>query len=93
MSSAATTEREVEFATEVTTALEYGTDKPCQIGRLEYKLGVHTYVVLAFRYLTDKMPDPWFLTWAGLTGGDTCRLPEGVRPSDAMLAALAEVTG
>jgi hypothetical protein len=86
-------EPEVEFDVEVSAALEWGTEKPCQIGRLEYKLGAHTYVVLTFRYLTEKLPDPWFLTWVGVKDSrDTARLPEGVRPSDAMLAALAEVT-
>lgn len=78
---------------EVTSALEYGTDKPCQIGRLVYKLGVHRYVALTFRYLTEKMPDPWFLTWVGMENErGTARLPEGVSPPDSMLAALAEVT-
>lgn len=78
------------FDVEITTALEYGTDKPCQIGRLAYRLGAQEYVALTFRYLTDKMPDPWFLTWVGLKGGDTAaRLPEGCKPSYDMLAALA----
>lgn len=82
-SSAAT----VEFKATRWSSIEYGTERPCEIGRLRYKLGAHHYVALVFHYTDDD--DAWRLTWLGLEGGDTARIPEGVYPSAAMLAALA----
>lgn len=74
----------------VTTAIEYGTDKPCQVGRIEYALGPHRYIALAFRLLEE--PHAWSLTWVAVEGKDAVRLPEGIAPSSEMLEALAEVT-
>jgi hypothetical protein len=76
-----------EFKVTRWSSVEYGTERPCEIARLTYKLGAHRYVALAFHYTEDD--DAWRLTWLGLEGGDTARIPEGVYPSAAMLAALA----
>lgn len=75
---------------EVTTGREYGTDRPCQIGRLEYTFGFRHYVALTFRYL--EKPSAWRLTWIGEKGRDASHLPEGISPSNEMLLALAEAT-
>jgi hypothetical protein len=68
--------------------LEYGTDRPIEVGRITYTEGVHRYVALAFHYTDDD--SAWQLTWVGFDGtSDAVRLPEGIYPSAAMLAALA----
>ena len=72
----------------ISPGIEYGTERPCEIGRVTYTRGVHRYVVLTFRY-TDT-DDPWRLTWVGFDGThDAVQLPEGIYPSEAMLEALA----
>jgi hypothetical protein len=78
---------QTQFEVKRWSSIEYGTERPCEIARLAYKLGAHRYVALAFHYTDDD--DAWRLTWLGLEGGDTARIPEGVYPSAAMLAALA----
>lgn len=75
------------YEAEFYSGLEYGTDQPCQIGRLTYKVGAYDYVALAFR-LTDPQTD-WRLTWIGYDGQKAVRLPPGIVPSNGMLAALA----
>lgn len=70
------------------SGLEYGTDRPCEIGRIVYTEGVRQYVALAFRH-TDR-PSDWRLTWIGEEGRDAARLPKGIEPSVEMLAALAD---
>ena len=84
MSSAANRQ---EYEAEVFASIEYGSERPCKIGRLTYRLGVHDYVALTFCYTDDD--SAWFLTWIGEKGRDTTRIPEGVFPSAGMLAALA----
>lgn len=76
-----------EYEAEITDGVEYGTDRPCQIGRLTYVVGAHPAVALAYR-LTDP-ETPWRLTWVGYEGKDAVRLPDGLVPADGMLAALA----
>jgi hypothetical protein len=71
---------------EVTEGIEYGTDYPCQVGRIVYREGVHTYIALVFR-TTEPLSD-WRLSWVGIEGGDTARLPKGIAPSPEMLSAL-----
>jgi len=84
MSDAATT----QFEATIEPGIEYGTDRPCEIGRLVYTVGVHRYVALTFRY-TDEEYD-WRLTWVGFEGTHAAvQLPADVRPSVPMLAALA----
>lgn len=74
----------------IMAAREYGTDRPCEVGRITYRKGYCDYVALAYRY-TDDGSD-WFLTWVGEVGRDTARLPRGVAPSDEMRDALDTAT-
>lgn len=76
---------------EVTTAIEYGTERPCQIGRIVYALGLRQYVALAFRYI--ERGEGWRLTWLGEEGQNAAQLPEGIAPSAEMLVALGEALG
>lgn len=76
-----------EFKVTRWSSFEYGTERPCEIGRLTYKLGTRNYVALIFHYTDDD--DAWRLTWIGEEGQEPARIPEGVYPSAAMLAALA----
>jgi hypothetical protein len=71
---------------ESSTGVEYGTDRPYEIGCIVYVVGVRSYVALAFRY-TDG-PSEWELTWIGEEGENAARLPAGVKPSAEMLSAL-----
>lgn len=72
---------------EVFDSREFHTDRACRIGRIEYTLGAHNYVALAFRYLAPA-ETVWRLTWIGVEGGDTAQLPPGIYPSREMLVAL-----
>ncbi len=78
---------EQEYAATVFASVEYGTERPCKVGRLTYRLGVHDYVALTCAYTDDD--SPWYLTWVGEKRRDTTRMPDGIFPSPAMLAALA----
>lgn len=78
---------ETEYEATVFASFEYGTERPCKVGRLTYRYGVHDYVALTFCYTDDD--SPWYLTWVGEEGRDTTRIPDGIFPSPAMLAALA----
>jgi hypothetical protein len=74
----------------VSAASEYGSDRPCEVGRITYRIGCHDYIALAFRY-TDGLDGerlPWFLTWVGESGHEPGRLPVGVEPTLAMLNVL-----
>jgi hypothetical protein len=76
---------------------EYGTDKPCEIGRISYvdQMG-HACCVLAFRYV-DENPaadGEWFATWVGCAGQTWQSEARKVEPdefplTEKMLAALA----
>lgn len=62
---------------------EYGTDRPCEIGRLEDD----RVVTLAFRYTDEE--SAWFPTWLGRVGEDAAPVPAGWTLSTEMLDALA----
>lgn len=76
-----------EYKATIRASVEYGSERPCKIGRLEYRLGIRDYVALTFCYTDDD--SPWCLTWIGEKERDVIRIPDGVSPSPAMLAALA----
>lgn len=76
-----------EMTATINVGSEYGSERPCEVGRIGYRIGVYDYIVLAFRY-TDGSDGDWFLTWVGEAGHSPGRLPVGVEPSLAMLAAL-----
>lgn len=72
--------------------LDYGTDRPAQIGRITYVDAMgHACVVLAYRF-TDDGSD-WFPTWVGRAGQtwkeEARRAPATFVLSQKMLAALA----
>lgn len=75
----------------VRASIEYGTERPCKVGRIEYRRDARQYVALTFCYTDDD--SPWYFTWVGEKSesarSDACRLPVGVFPSPEMLAALA----
>jgi hypothetical protein len=75
----------------VTTATEGLTGRPCQVGRITYRVGLRCYVALSFRYL--ERGAAWRLTWLGEEGKDAAQLPEGIAPSVEMLMALGEALG
>jgi hypothetical protein len=79
-----------EMSATITVASEWGSERPCEVGRIGYRIGVRDYIVLAFRYTDgdDGEKLPWFLTWVGEAGHSPGHLPVGVEPSLAMLAAL-----
>jgi hypothetical protein len=77
-----------EMRAELYEGLDYSTERPCQIGRITYRVGIYDYVALTFRF-TDDPEMRWWMTWVGGEGEDAARLPTGIFPSDAMLDALA----
>lgn len=76
-----------EYEATVTEGIDFHTERPCRVGRITYRLGAHDYVALTFCYMDDD--SAWYLTWVGENGRDTTRMPDGILPSPAMLAALA----
>ena len=75
--------------TEVFRAREYGTDRPCEIGRIE----VDDCVILTFRYIGTRDHDEseWFPTWVGPID-ESIHISKWVRfrLPDEMLEALAK---
>ncbi len=84
---ASTAATEQRYEATVFASVEYDTERPCKVGRLTYRYGLHDYVALTFAYTDDD--SPWYLAWVGEKSRDTTRMPEGIFPSSAMLAALA----
>jgi hypothetical protein len=82
--------RAEDMSAEINEAREYGSERPCEVGRIGYRIGLRDYIVLAFRYTDGSNGEqlPWFLTWVGEVGYSPGRLPVGVEPSLEMLAAL-----
>ena len=76
----------LEMEAEITSGVEYGTDRPCQVGRITYRVGVYDYVALTYRLLNPVTA--WRLTWVGEKGERAARLPDGVFPSAEMWQAL-----
>lgn len=64
--------------------LEYGTDRPVEVGRLELEDG---YVILALRYIDED--GEWFPTWVG-PKGNAVQVPRGFALPAEMVDALKE---
>lgn len=74
--------------------IEYGTDRPAEIGRVTYVDQMdHLCVVLAYRH-TDESEE-WYATWLGRAGQTWKSEARKIEPhefalSERMLAALAD---